>query len=88
MAETEITVLKPEILHQLIKKKLMKASLPEEAANEAANHLVFADACGIHSHGAVRVDYYAERHFIRILRLKKQGLRQGSSMEIMAWDSM
>ena len=61
MTETEITVLKPEILHQLIKKKLMKASLPEEAANEAANHLVFADACGIHSHGAVRVDYYAER---------------------------
>lgn len=61
MTETEITVLKSEILHQLIKKKLMKASLLEEAANEAANHLVFADACGIHSHGAVRVDYYAER---------------------------
>lgn len=29
MTETEITVLKSEILHQLIKKKLMKASLPE-----------------------------------------------------------
>ncbi|MBJ8349613.1 ureidoglycolate dehydrogenase [Streptococcus zalophi] len=48
-------------LHQLIFDKLHSAGLPEEQAQEVANHLVFADLSGIHSHGAVRVDYYAER---------------------------
>lgn len=61
MQEPEITVLKPEKLHELIKNKLQNAGLPNASAEEAATHLVFADACGIHSHGAVRVDYYAER---------------------------
>lgn len=48
-------------LHELIKNKLMQAGLPEEAAEETANHLTYADLSDIHSHGAVRVAYYAER---------------------------
>lgn len=48
-------------LEALMKKKLLAAGLPEAAASETAAHLTFADACGIHSHGAVRMDYYAER---------------------------
>ena len=48
-------------LHDLIKAKLEKAGLKEDQAEETAKHLVYADLCGIHSHGAVRVEYYAER---------------------------
>lgn len=48
-------------LHELIKAKLIKAGLKEEHAEETANHLVYADLSGVHSHGAVRVEYYAER---------------------------
>ncbi|MFK8243269.1 MULTISPECIES: ureidoglycolate dehydrogenase [unclassified Facklamia] len=48
-------------LRQLIQNKLMQAGLPEDAALETATHLVYADLSGIHSHGAVRVAYYAER---------------------------
>lgn len=59
--ETEIVTVEPNKLLQLIKEKLMAAGLKEAHAQETAKHLVFADACGIHSHGAVRVDYYAER---------------------------
>lgn len=51
----------PEKLHRLMKEKLQKAGLKEEQAEEVAKHLVYADANGVHSHGAVRVDYYAER---------------------------
>lgn len=48
-------------LHQLIKNKLHQAGLSEPHANTVADVLVHADAKGIHSHGAVRVEYYAER---------------------------
>lgn len=48
-------------LHELIKNKLMLAGLEQEQAQETAKHLVFADLSGVHSHGAVRVEYYAER---------------------------
>ncbi|PLS32521.1 ureidoglycolate dehydrogenase [Carnobacterium maltaromaticum] len=48
-------------LHELIQKKLEKAGLSSLHANTVAETLAFADARGIHSHGAVRVDYYAER---------------------------
>lgn len=58
---SEIVTVTPEKLHGLIKSKLEKAGLKAEHAEEVAKHLVFADSCGIHSHGAVRVDYYAER---------------------------
>jgi len=50
-----------EQLHGLIKNKLVAAGLKDEQAEETAHHLVYADLCGIHSHGAVRVEYYAER---------------------------
>lgn len=48
-------------LKDLIKKKINKAGLSEEHAEQVADVLVFADAKGIHSHGAMRVEYYAER---------------------------
>jgi LDH2 family malate/lactate/ureidoglycolate dehydrogenase len=38
-----------------------KAGLKREHAATVAEVLVYADARGIHSHGAVRVEYYAER---------------------------
>ena len=57
----EIVKVMPAELQQLIQTKLEHAGLHTEQANEAAKHLVFADSCGIHSHGAVRVDYYAEQ---------------------------
>ncbi|WP_098747722.1 ureidoglycolate dehydrogenase [Paenibacillus sp. EZ-K15] len=48
-------------LHELITKKLHKAGLTEEHAAGVADVLVHADIRGIHSHGAMRVEYYAER---------------------------
>lgn len=50
-----------ERLHQLIKNKIAAAGLSLEHADIVADVLVHADARGIHSHGAVRVEYYAER---------------------------
>ncbi|MGB3159915.1 MAG: ureidoglycolate dehydrogenase [Carnobacterium sp.] len=61
MAEIEMIKVTEEELHQLIQNKLEKAGLTKEHADGVAETLVFADAHGIHSHGAVRVDYYAER---------------------------
>ena len=48
-------------LYQLIKNKLHAAGLTIEHASIVADVLVYADSRGIHSHGAVRVEYYAER---------------------------
>lgn len=48
-------------LHKLIKEKLLLAGLTEEQAEQTTQHLVYADMIGVHSHGAVRVEYYAER---------------------------
>lgn len=50
-----------EELKRLIKSKLHQAGLKEDHAEGAADVLVHADARGIHSHGAIRVEYYAER---------------------------
>lgn len=50
-----------EKLHQLIATKLHRAGLNKPHAEAAADVLVFADRRGIHSHGAVRVEYYSER---------------------------
>lgn len=62
MANEEETVnVSSDHLHELIKNKLVLAGLPEEQAEETTNHLVYADMVGVHSHGAVRVEYYAER---------------------------
>ncbi|MDU4960878.1 MAG: ureidoglycolate dehydrogenase [Sporomusaceae bacterium] len=57
----EMVLVNKDELHALIKTKLMKAGLPDEHAQEVANHLSYADSRGVHSHGAVRVEYYAER---------------------------
>lgn len=48
-------------LKNLIKTKIHKAGLSEEHADTVADVLAFADGKGIHSHGAMRVEYYAER---------------------------
>ncbi|MDT2010758.1 ureidoglycolate dehydrogenase [Carnobacterium divergens] len=48
-------------LHQLIQTKIQRAGLSKEQAEIVSDVLTFADARGIHSHGAVRVEYYAER---------------------------
>ncbi|UUX35320.1 ureidoglycolate dehydrogenase [Fundicoccus culcitae] len=58
--ETKVNIT-AERLHKLIKDKLVLAGLPEEQAEETSNHLVYADMIGVHSHGAVRVEYYSER---------------------------
>lgn len=59
--EMLLVTIQAEELHELIKKKLVSAGLEASQADEVANHLVYADLSGIHSHGAVRVEYYAER---------------------------
>ncbi|MBY5944554.1 ureidoglycolate dehydrogenase [Photobacterium rosenbergii] len=48
-------------LHQLMKNKFTLAGLTDEHADIVADVLAFADARGVHSHGAVRVEYYSER---------------------------
>ncbi|WP_094606793.1 Ureidoglycolate dehydrogenase (NAD(+)) [Sporomusa silvacetica DSM 10669] len=48
-------------LKELMKKKFCKAGLQEDHADILADVLVHADARGVHSHGAMRVEYYAER---------------------------
>ncbi len=50
-----------EVLKKLIRNKIHQAGLAEEQADIVADVLVFADLRGIHSHGAMRVEYYAER---------------------------
>lgn len=61
MSEEKLIKVSAEELHDLIQNKLQAAGLPEIQAEETANHLVYADLCGVHSHGAVRVEYYSER---------------------------
>lgn len=48
-------------LKGLMKNKLQKAGLSEKHADDTAEVLTWADERGYHSHGAVRVEYYAER---------------------------
>ncbi|MFJ7700833.1 ureidoglycolate dehydrogenase [Lysinibacillus fusiformis] len=50
-----------EELFNLMKQKFIKAGLNEGAAHDVADVLTYADHRGIHSHGAVRVEYYSER---------------------------
>src|SRR6476659_3266202 len=57
---TEMRVREP-VLHDLARLKLTAAGLSGEHASIVADVLVFADAYGIHSHGVMRVEYYAER---------------------------
>ncbi|CAH8769165.1 ureidoglycolate dehydrogenase [Paenibacillus dendritiformis] len=48
-------------LHELIRTKLSRAGLSAAHADVVAEVLVHADVRGVHSHGAMRVEYYAER---------------------------
>lgn len=59
--EQELVNVSAERLHELIQNKLESAGLLEEQAELTADHLVYANLVGVDSHGAVRVDYYAER---------------------------
>lgn len=59
--EERLINLSAQKLEELINNKLQAAGLDAVQAEETARHLVFADMSGIHSHGAVRVEYYAER---------------------------
>ena len=49
------------VLQELAQRKLAMAGLSTEHAGIVADVLVFADAYGIHSHGVLRTEYYAER---------------------------
>lgn len=48
-------------LTSLISRKLHSAGLTSEHAEMVADVLAYSDARGLHSHGAMRVEYYAER---------------------------
>ncbi len=48
-------------LHTLMSDKLHKAGLSREHADIVADVLLHADLRGVHSHGAMRVEYYSER---------------------------
>lgn len=51
----------PETLKELMVRKFTGAGLSLEHAEMMADVLVWSDYKGIHSHGAVRVEYYTER---------------------------
>lgn len=61
MAEEKTVNVSEERLRELINNKLILAGMPEDQAADTTDHLVYADMIGVHSHGAVRVEYYAER---------------------------
>lgn len=61
MSNEEFIKLTYDELKNLMKNKFMKAGLPDEHAEAVADHLAYADSRGVHSHGAVRVEYYSER---------------------------
>ena len=63
MSDQEFVRLSKEELIKLITAKFVLAGLPEDQAVQVADHLAYADSLGVHSHGAVRVEYYAERIF-------------------------
>lgn len=62
-----------EELHALMHKKFIKAGLNEKDAKNISDMLSWADARGIHSHGAVRVEYYVER-------IVKKGINADANM--------
>lgn len=59
-------------LRDLMKAKFMQAGLPEDHADKTADLLIFADERGVHSHGAVRMQYYAERIAKKGINLEPQ----------------
>ena len=73
MTEEKLVYVEREKLRQLFKDKLMRAGLPEHHADKTADLMIFADERGVHSHGAVRMQYYAER-------IAKQGYNLNPSL--------
>ncbi len=61
MSEEKFKIVSFDELKSLMKNKFMRAGLPEVHAEAVADHLAYADSRGVHSHGAVRVEYYSER---------------------------
>ncbi len=61
MEEETLVYVERDKLRELFKKKLTQAGLPEVQADKTADLMIFADERGIHSHGSVRMQYYAER---------------------------
>src|SRR5262245_49875400 len=49
-----------EVLQQTIADILLGCKVPEEEARIVAEHLVDAEACGLPSHGALRVPQYVQ----------------------------
>jgi len=62
-AAPDTVLLAREEITELVQRKLERAGLSAEHAFEVADHLAYADSLGVHSHGTVRVEYYAERIF-------------------------
>ncbi|MEG0283267.1 MAG: ureidoglycolate dehydrogenase [Erysipelotrichales bacterium] len=48
-------------LYELVYNKLTSLDLDEECAKVMADHLVYADSRGVHSHGVMRMRYYSKR---------------------------
>lgn len=75
MENENLTYIEGRQLRQLMKEKLVAAGLPVAQAEKSADLLIFADERGIHSHGAVRMRYYAER-------IVKKRIQFGTSNEV------
>ncbi|MGV3042441.1 ureidoglycolate dehydrogenase [Staphylococcus rostri] len=60
MAEELVYVQRDE-LRQLFLTQLVNSGLPKHFAEKTADLMIFADERGIHSHGAVRAEYYSNR---------------------------
>ena len=54
-------IIKSGELQSLIVNKLVKAGLSQSHSEVVSESLVYADLRGVHSHGAMRVQYYVER---------------------------
>jgi len=61
MTNPESVLLSREQITELIQHKLESAGLSTDHACQVADHLSYAESLGVHSHGTVRVEYYAER---------------------------
>lgn len=70
-----MVVIKEEELRSLITKKFESVGYPSEQAQEMSNHLVYADAIGLGSHGSLRVRYNA-------MKLESKGINLNPSYEL------
>ena len=72
MSEEALVYVERNELRELFKTKLVNAGLPDYLADKTADLMIFADERGIHSHGSVRTQYYAERIAKKGLNLDPQ----------------